>query len=137
MTLSDDIKSTLEANAPLMELLTGGIFNNIEEISKQSAKDAFDEFKEILPCALIKFPNEIPAGPYLTSVRTSFVIYFYQYSGYSIIEPAMGMAFEILNEMKIGSKVWNIEFNNAVYQQRDQALDCPLGTLRFSAVRRL
>jgi hypothetical protein len=138
MSLSDDIKAALVADTALMTLLTGGVHNDVEEISKQNTAAAFDgTTKEIKPCALIKFPNEVPAGPYLTSVRTTFVIYFYQRQGYAVIEPAIGLAFADLNEKRIGSHVWNIEYVGAVYQQRDQALDCPLGTLRFNAVRKL
>lgn len=137
MTLSSDIKTALTANTALMALLTGGIHVDVEEISIQKTPTAFDANKEIKPCALIKFPNEVPAGPYLTSVRSAFVIYVYERSGYDVISQAIVKIFTDLNEKRIGSNVWNIEFVSTVYQQRDQALDCPLGSLRFSAVRKL
>lgn len=138
MSLSDSIKAALQADTALMALLTGGVFNNVEEISRQNTPGAFDgTTKEIKPCALIKHSTEAPAGPFLTSVRTIVVIYFYQRQGYAVIEPAMGLAFADLNEKQIGANVWNIEYVGAVYQQRDQALDCPLGSLRFNAVRKL
>jgi hypothetical protein len=137
MSLSDDVKTALEDDDELMAILTGGIHNGVEEISKQNTPSAFDANGEIMPCALIKVPIEIPTGPFARSVRTSFVIYLYQFSGYDAIEPAMGLIFDDLNEQRIGTNVWNIEFNNAVYQQRDQALDCPLGSLRFIAIREL
>ncbi len=136
MSLSDDFKTALTADTALMALLTGGVFNDVEEISRQNTAGAFDATtKEIKPCALIKVPNEVPAGPYVRGVRTTVVIYIYQRQGYSVIEPAMGHIFDDLNDMQIGTGTWNIEFVNAVYQQRDQALDCALGSLRFSAVR--
>lgn len=136
MSLSDEIKDALEDDVSLMALLTGGIFNDVEEISRQNTPSAFDgTTKEILPCALIKLPMETPTGPYLRSARTSFLIYFYQRQGYDVIKPAMGLAYDDLNEKHIGTKVWNIEFVSAVYEQRDQAFDCPLGTLRFVAIR--
>jgi len=137
MSLSSEIKTALQADTALMALLTGGVFNDVEEISRQNTPTAFDSNKEIKPCALIKMPNEVPAGPYKTSVRTAFVIYFYQRSGYATIASAMALAYADLNEKQIGTHVWNIEFVSAVHQQRDQALDCPLGSLRFSAVRKL
>jgi len=137
MTLSSDLKAALTADTALMALLTGGIFVDVEEISLQKTAAAFDSNKEIKPCALIKLPNEVPTGPYKTSVRTTFVIYFYQRSGYATIASAMALAYADLNEKQIGTNVWNIEFVSAVHQQRDQALDCPLGSLRFSAVRKL
>lgn len=137
MTLSSDIKAVLTANVDLMAVLTGGIFVDVEEISIQKTSSAFDSNKEIKPCALIKVPNEVPAGPYKTSVRTTFVVYLYQRSGYDKIAAAMVYIYGELNEKKIGTKVWNIEHVNSVHQQRDQALDCPLGLLRFLAVRQL
>jgi len=137
MSLSDDIKAALLADAPLVALLTGGIHNDVEEINRQDTPSAFDATtKEIKPCALIKIPNEVPVGPFLRSVRTTAVLYFYQRSGYSVIEPAMALVFTDLNEKRIG-QIWNMEYAGGVYQQRDQALDCPLGSLRFSAVRQL
>ncbi len=135
MNLSDDIKDRLEEDSELMALLTGGIHNDVEEISRQNTPDAFDANNEIRPCALIKIGTEIPLRGYLTSVQTPVTIYFYERSGYETIETAMGFVYADLNEQKIGGNVWNIEFDNAVYQQRDQALDCALGTLRFVAKR--
>lgn len=138
MSLSDDLKAALTADTALMALLTGGIYNDVEEISLQKTAAAFDATtKEIKPCALIKLPNEVPTGPYVRGVRTTFVIYVYQRSGYDVIEPAMGLIFTDVNDTQIGSNVWNIEYVGAVYQLRDQALDCPLGSLRFSAIRKL
>ena len=138
MSLSDDIKTALTADTALMALLTGGVFNGVEEISRQNTAAAFDATtKEIKPCALIKLPNEVPAGPYVRGVRTTVVIYVYQRQGYDVIEPAMAKIFTDVNDKQIGTGTWNIEFVNNVYQQRDQALDCALGLLRFSAVRKL
>lgn len=136
MSLSDDVKSALEANAPLMAVLTGGIHNDVEEISRQNTPTAFDENLELEPCALIKYGTEIPLTSGMkNSVQTPLTIYFYERSGYANIESAMGMAFDLLNGNKIGTSVWRIEFDVAVYQQRDTALDCALGSLRFVAKR--
>jgi hypothetical protein len=137
MTLSSELKTVLQANASLMAVLTGGIFVDVEELSLQKTPGAFDTNKEVKPCILIKVLNETPTGPYKTSVRTTFVIYFYQRSGYDKIAAAMVYAYGELNEEKIGTGVWNIEHVNSVHQQRDQALDCALGLLRFMAVRQL
>lgn len=138
MTLSSEIKTVLQADAALAALLTGGIHIDVEEISRQNTPTAFDATtKEIKPCALIKLPMEIPTGPFARSVRTSFMVYVYQRQGYTVIDPAMGYIYNDLNETQTGSGVWNIEFVNKVIHQRDQALDCALGSLRFSAIRNL
>lgn len=137
MSLSDDLKTALTADTALMALLTGGIYNDVEEISLQKTAAAFDATtKEIKPCALIKYGTEIPlTSGMANSVQTPLTIYFYERSGYANIESAMGMAFDLLNGNKIGTSVWRIEFDVAVYQQRDTALDCALGSLRFVAKR--
>lgn len=137
MSLQSDIKTALLADTALMAILTGGIHIDVEEISRQNTPTAFDTNNEIKPCALIKILNEVPTGPYNASVRTTFVIYVYERSGYANINSVMGYIFVDLNYAQIGMNVWNIEFVSTVYQQRDQALDCPLGSLRFSAIRKL
>ena len=137
MSISDDIKAVMVGNAPLMLVLTGGVFNDVEEISRQNTSGAFDVDKEIKPCALIKFNTEIPfsAAKIANAVQTPITIYFYERAGYANIEAAMGMTFDLLNDTQIGTSVWRVEFDIAVYQQRDTALDCPLGSLRFVAKR--
>jgi hypothetical protein len=136
MSLSDDIKTALANNGSLAALLTGGIFNDVEEINRQDTPGAFDANGEIKPCALIKYNTEIPLrSGYLSAVNDPITIYFYQRQGYSVIEPAMDLAYTILNETQIGTRVWNIEFDIAIKQQRDTALDCALGSLRFVAKR--
>jgi hypothetical protein len=137
MSLSDDVKSALEADAALMVLLTGGVHNDVEEISRQSVPAAFDANQELLPSALIKLGTEIKLQPTRRGVQTPITIYFYQRSGYDVIEQAMSLAFNDLNEKKIGVSVWNIEHDITIHQQRDTALDCPLGALRFVAKRKL
>jgi hypothetical protein len=135
MSLSDDIKTALEADDDLVELLTGGIFNDVEEISRQNTPGAFDSSKEIKPCALIKLGTESKRGPYERSVQSPVTIYFYQRDNYDVIEPAMEKAYDILNDQRIGSGVWQVIYDISVPQQRDVALDCPLGMHRFVAVR--
>jgi hypothetical protein len=136
MSLSDDIKTALLADAPLMTLLTGGIFNDVEEISRINTPGAFDSNKELKPCALIKFNTELPLrSGYKRAVNDPFTIYFYQRQGYAVIEQALDLAYDDLNEQKIGTGVWSIEFDVAVKQQRDVALDCALSSLRFVAKR--
>jgi len=135
MSLSDSIKTALEADGALMALLTGGIFNNVEEISKQNTPEAFDANDEIKPCALIKLGVETKTGPHARSVRTPIRIYFYQRQGYDVIDPAEELVFNILNDQQIGERVWNIEYGSEINQQRDQALDCALESQVWNAIR--
>lgn len=135
MSLSSDLKTVLEADAALMALLTSGIFIDVEEISRQNTPGAFDANGEIQPCALLKLGVESKAGPYARSVRTPFRIYVYQRQGYDVIDPALDLMFDDLNDVKITGGVWNIEFSNTINGQRDQALDCALGSQIYNAIR--
>lgn len=135
MSLSDDIKTALQADAPLVALLTGGIHNDVEEISRQNTPAAFDANQELKPCALIKLGTELKSGPYERSVNSPVIIYFYQRAGYNVIESAMEKAYDDLNDKRIGDGVWQLIYDISVPQQRDVALDVPLGMQRFVAVR--
>ena len=135
MSLATEIKEALEGNDALMDILTGGIYCDVEEITRQNTAGAFDANGEIKPAALVKLGVEYSTGPYVRAVRNSIVIYFYERQGYANIDPAMQLAFDQLNESQTGDGVWNIEYVNGVYHQRDTSLDCALSTLRFNAVR--
>lgn len=138
MSLASDVQAVLSADATLMALLTGGAFAGIEEISKQNAAGAFDANMELKPCALVKLGVETRRGPYRASVsvQTPVVIYFYQRDDYATIHPAMDRTLVLLNRSKVGTGTWEIEFESQVNDTRDIALDCPLGTMRFVAVRK-
>lgn len=136
MSLSDDVKTALEADATLMALLTGGIHNDVEEISRQNTPGAFDATtKEILPCALLKLGVENRLGPYIHSMQSPMVIYLYERQGYVTIEQAMSRIYGLLHDKKIGMRVWRVQYESSVPQARDDALSCALGSLRFIAIR--
>lgn len=140
MSLLGDVKAALEVNAPLMELLPGGIYIHISEISRQSAPNAFDANKEIVPCMLIKEGNEIPDGPYSRSVQTPLTIYFYQWIGFDVIEQVMDIVYDLLHEQRIGGNTWQILYTGRILDNRsgdvrDSALDCSMGVERFSATQ--
>lgn len=137
MTLSSEVKTALSTNAPLVALLTGGIHINVEEISLVNTPTAFDSTtKELKPCALIKegVESKLTSG-LANSVNSPLVIYFYERQGYTNIAAAMSLVFTQMSDAKIGTNVWQIHFDIAVNQQRDTALDCALGSLRFIAKR--
>lgn len=136
MTLQSDVKTVLTANAPLMAILTGGVHIDVEEINITNTPSAFDANGEIKPCALVKLGTEFKLTKTRRGVQTPIVIYLYERQGYDNIDPAMVAVFDLLNDKKIGTSVWNLEHQNTVYHQRDTALDCALGTLRFVAARK-
>ena len=135
MSLSDDVKTVLEADATLMALLTGGVHDDVEEVSRQNTPTAFDASGEIMPCALIKLGVETRRGPFAHSVQTPVTIYFYEFSSYEVINPAMARVYGLLHDQKIGSATWRVDYESSTHNQRDSGLDCAFTTARFVAVR--
>jgi len=140
MSLRDDLKAVLDADAGLMAIVTGGVYIDISELSRQSAPDAFDSNSEIKPAILIKEGNELPSGPYSRSVRTPLTLYFYQRFGYDSIEAAMDIVHDLLHEQRIGDQTWQILYDGRMLDNRsgdirDVALDCSMGVERFRAMR--
>jgi len=140
MSLREDVKSVLEENDDLMEMITGGIYIDISELSRTTAPDAFDANSEIKPAILMKEGNEVPSGPYSRSVRTPLVFYFYQRIGNDVIDAAMNIVYDLLHEQKIGANTWQILYEGRLLDNRfgdirDIALDCSMGVERFAATR--
>ena len=140
MSLRDDIKAVLDGDDDLMEMITGGVYIDISELSRQSAPGAFDANSEIKPAILIKEGNEMPDGPYSRSVRTPLTLYFYQLTGFDVIDAAMNRVLDLLHEQKIGDNTWQILYDGRYLDFRlgdirDIALDSSMGVERFNAFR--
>jgi len=137
MTLADDVKTVLTNNAPLMAILTGGVYAGVEEISRQNTPGAFDHNKEIRPCALIKLGTEVPfrAAGITNAVQSPVTVYFYQRLGYAEIAEAEEIVFDLLNDAKISDGMWRMEFDIVNFNLRDTALDCAMISIRLTAKR--
>jgi hypothetical protein len=136
MTIANDVRTAMKANATLMAMLTGDVWVGIKEINRQTAAAAFDANGEIKPCALIKEGTEIPRGPYSRSAQTVILVYFYQRAGTSTIESAMDKTYDLLHESKIGSRTFQILHDQTLHEyeivQREvNALDAAMGMQRF------
>ena len=140
MTVADDIKTILTADATLMALLTGGVHTGMQEISRQDTPSAFDANMEILPCALIKIGTEIPRGPYMRSTQTVIHIYFYQRTGNATIESAMDRTYDLLHDTRIGARTFAILHDNTLHsydiaERQDNALQSSMAMQRYLQVR--
>ena len=140
MSFIDDVFMVLSEDEILFGLLTGGMYSGsgedgVREISRQNTPLAFDANKKILPCFLVVSNTDLRSGPYARSIITTFSIYFYQLKGFDVIEQAMARCYDLLNEQRIGTQIWEIVFSNSVENQNDIALDCSLSTQRYVATR--
>jgi hypothetical protein len=134
MTIRDDIEAVLQADGTLTGLLTGGIHAG-GTITRQDTPGAFDANIEVLPCALINIETEVQSGPYKGSTRAYMRVFFYQRSGYDVIDQALARVFTLLNRQKIGSKTWEVRWADDVRDQREQALGCSLSMSRYEVIR--
>lgn len=137
MSLANDVKTVLSADATLMALLSGGAFADVVEISRQKTAGAFDTNGEIKPCVLVKEGVDVGMKPYreLAAVQTPIILYFYERDGYATIGPATDRTLALLHLSKVGTGTWEVAYESTVNHQRDQPLECSLMTMRFVATR--
>jgi hypothetical protein len=137
--LKTAIYNRLNDDATLAGILTGGVYHDIAEITRQGATGAFDDNQEIKPCGLIKLSSESPTGPYWNSQRLVVNIYLYERAGYDNIEAARARIFRLLHKKTLtpinGGTCWQVLHSNDIPDQEDQALRCPMGLTRFAAIR--
>lgn len=129
----------MQANLPINSLLTGGI-HVTDEISRQLTPAAFDANGEILPCALVTTPGEFADGPDEFAGRLNCTIFFYQRTGYSVIDAAKDLTRTLFHRQKVGDpsdRVFEMRWVNVITEQRDMTLDCSMHVLRFEIVRYL
>ncbi len=133
-TLRDSLLQALQYDAALAMVLPGGVWS-ATEISRQNTPGAFDANKELKPSALIRWSTESPDGPYTSSSRAYFTIYFYQRFGEDVIQQAMERVFKVLHRQKVGEGVWEVQWADDVRDQQDEALGAALSTSRFVVIR--
>ena len=134
MTIREVIQQTLAGDATLSGLLSGGV-HMATEISRQLTPAAFDANGELQPCALVKLGSDTATGPYTTSSRTTCTVYFYQRTGYGVIDAALIRAYTLLNQAKLESGVWICQHADDVLDQIDTALDASMALSRYSITR--
>ena len=133
----DDVRSVLVADTTLAGLLTGGLYADVPEISRQFTPNAFDTNKEIKPCGLLRGSNEIPNGPYEDGVQLPVNLYLYQHSGFDVMELVEARVFVLLNRKKIAvAAVWEFMLDSVIYRQWEDALACSMMMARYICTRR-
>lgn len=135
--MRDIILTALEADAVLMAALTGGLYG-ATEISRQTTPDAFNANAEVLPCGLVALEVETPVPPHTNGSRAFFTVTFYERTGYTNIDTALGRAFAVLNRQKIGTaadQVWEVRHTEDSADLEDPALRCAMRYARFVAYR--
>jgi hypothetical protein len=137
----DGVLTALQLDGELAALLTGGMYAETT-INRQDTPEAFDANQEIRPCLLINQDTVTQQGPYQEvetgiSARLYLRIFFYQRTGYDVINAAAARVRSLLHREQIGAGVWEIAWSYDVPNVRDQGLDCSLGMSVYQVTRRL
>lgn len=130
----DAILAHLQADATLTTTLTGGV-HRAKEISRQTTPDAFDENREIQPCALVKQETGTPWGPLHDSGRIYVGVWFYDRDGYGNIEAARKRTYALLHRTKLtptdGSGNYDIRHADDLLDMEDPAIGATMAMSRY------
>ncbi len=106
MSIESNIQTLLEADGPIMALLTGGIYIKEEigdtGITRTSAPGAFDADEWLLPSVFISERSRLPNFAiidYEEKLMAQTVVvelFVYQRDGYDIIDSAIDLIFDLL-----------------------------------------
>ena len=93
------IFDTLAADTTLTGILTGGIYNGLQlsEITREEAPDAFDEFMEMRPCAILKQEAQTPWGPQPVGSRLYVVLWLYAQRDMQAMDQARERVYTLLH----------------------------------------
>ena len=130
------ITTLLQGDSQLTAILTGGVYH-AAEVSRQATPDAYDEWRELKPCALVRQETLTPWGPYEHSGRLFVTIWFYQRAGYDAIEAARKRVYDLLHRKRIapesGEGCWDVVHVNDLLDQEDPGLGVPMAMSRYVA----
>lgn len=127
MTREADVKAILIADAPLMALLTGGVFTDeevgvegirrsLEPTDTNPTKDVFDADGVLQPCAVVRqrgetlYQNINLVSDQIQAVGQVVQIYYYEFRQAVIIHQAKQRVYELLMGVRVGGSypVWRM-----------------------------
>lgn len=131
----DAIVTLLQGDSTLSGILSGGVYY-AKEISRQSTPDAFNQWQELEPCALVKRETQTPWGPHDHSARLYIMVYLYAQLGYTEINQAIARIYDLLHRQKIApgsGGCWQIVHANDLLDMEDPELGVAMATSRYVA----
>lgn len=136
--MRSEILANLRADAVLMALLTGGIYD--DPISRTTTPLAFDvATREILPCGYIGISSDTAAPASPSGMRAGMqiiAIYLYQRGGHATIDAAAARIRIRLHLQTIrpsSGGAWPIRWTNDIPDRDDPGLDARLTITRYRA----
>jgi hypothetical protein len=134
MSAFDAILAALQGDAALMALLPGGLYDGMEvqDISRQAAPDAYNEWGEMKPVGILKPESQAPRGPHPDGARLFVTLWLYQQSGTAGIDAARERAYQVLHRAQLAG-MWDVRHANDVLGAEVQGLDVPVIMSRYVA----
>lgn len=130
MSRESDFATRMAADATLMAVLTGGVYQSGTVgrlgITRETAPAAFDAGGFLLPCALVRQRGRVPDGAVrdgaaqATSVAQVVEVWLYEDAGYSAIDAAAGRIYALLEGVTVGSDTFPAELVNRLDRERDE-----------------
>lgn len=137
MTAYATILATLQGDATLASVLTGGLYDGTEinDISRQATPAAYDDYSELKPCAILKPETQAPAGPHPDGSRLFVTIWFYQQNGSAAIDAGRVRAYQLLHRATLAGSdgLWDVRHVNDLLGIEMQALGVPAIMSRYVA----
>ena len=137
MTAYATILATLQDDASLASVLTGGLYDGTEvnDISRQATPAAYDDYSELKPCAILKPETQAPAGPHPHGSRLFVTLWFYQQSGSAEIDAGRVRAYHLLHRTTLAGNdgLWDVRHANDLLGIEMQALGVPAIMSRYVA----
>lgn len=131
------ILAALQGDSTLAGILTGGVYDGAEvtDISRQATPAAYDEYSELLPCAIFKPETQTPAGPHPDGSRLFVTLWLYQQSGSAAIDAGRERAYQLLHRALLSGSdgLWDVRHVNDLLGIEMQGLNVPAIMSRYVA----
>ena len=129
------ITAALAADAPLMALLTGGVYAVAEITPRMDAPSPFDEVGRMRPAALVRYETAVADGPRGLFDRLFVLVFFYDAAGYEAITAAADRVRALLHGRWLGNGVYEVRHVDDVYDQYDDAILAFMHRSRYQVAR--
>lgn len=139
------IKARLEADATLLAIATGGVYDFDETgrmgINRTNTPVAFDSNGVIRPCVLLRLRTSVPDlalrddPAQYTTLRENIEVWLYQDSGYTTIEAMRDRVYTLLHARPVAN-TFQLYWTGNVRFPRDPELDANVERSDYQAVSR-
>lgn len=129
------VADVLQADAPLMALLSGGVYDGVQIVPGMGPPSPFDEVGRVRPSALVRLETTATDGPAGRFDRVFVLIFFYDQAGYGVIDQAVDRAREILHRRPMGDGAYEARHVDDVTDEYDDAILAYMHRSRYQVVR--